>query len=76
MKDERMDSDIKWYEEIRELTARLDDDYTTGWFLDYDYIKNHYKLIAFGMSKQKKNRYWPRSNSANRIYWKVSEWCW
>ena len=27
--------------------------FTTGWVLDYDYIKNHYRLIAVDLSRQK-----------------------
>ena len=27
-------------------------DYTTGNLLDYEYFKDHYKLIAIGLSKQ------------------------
>ena len=27
--------------------------YTTGCLLDYDYIKNHYKLITVDLSRQK-----------------------
>ena len=45
------DSDIKRYEEIRKLTTGQD--YTTGCLLDYDYIKNHYKLTAVDLSRQK-----------------------
>ena len=29
------------------------DDYTTGCFLDYQYFKNHYKLTAVDLYKQK-----------------------
>ena len=29
------------------------EDYTTGCLLDYDYIKNHYRLIAVDLSRQK-----------------------
>ena len=29
------------------------EDYTTGSLLDYDYFKKHYKLVAFGLSRQK-----------------------
>ena len=26
------------------------EDYTTGFLLDYDYVKNHYRLIAVDLS--------------------------
>ena len=29
------------------------EDYTTGCLLDYDYIKNHYRLIAVDLSREK-----------------------
>ena len=38
-------SDIKLYEEIRKLTSNQGEDYTTGCLLEYEYIKNHYRLI-------------------------------
>ena len=38
------------YEVIIELSKN--NDYTTGNLLDYDYIKDHYKLIALDLSKQ------------------------
>ena len=51
--DQAIDSDIKWYKEIRKLTTGQGEDYTTGCLLDYDYIKNHYRLIAVDLSRQK-----------------------
>ena len=44
---------IKRYEEIRKLTTGQGEDYTTGCLLDFDYIKNHYRLIAFHLIRQK-----------------------
>ena len=51
--DQRIDSDIKRYEEIRKLTTGQGEDYTTGCLWDYDYIRNHYSLIAVDLSRQK-----------------------
>ena len=51
--DWAIDSDIKRYEEIRKLITGQVEDYTTGCLLDYDYIKNHYRLIAVDLSRQK-----------------------
>ena len=48
-----IDSDIKWYKEIRKLTTGQGEDYTIGCLLDYNYIKNHYRLIAVDLSRQK-----------------------
>ena len=51
--DQAIDSDIKQYEEIRKLLTGQRKDYTTGCLLGYDYIKNHYRLIALDFSRQK-----------------------
>ena len=44
---------IQIKEEIRKLTAERGEDYTPGCLLDYGYIKNHYRLIAVDLSRQK-----------------------
>ena len=44
------DSDIKQYEETRKLTTGQGKEYTTGCLLDYEYIKNHYRLIEVDLS--------------------------
>ena len=51
--DQPIDSDVKLYEDIIKLTIGQGEDYTTGCLLDYDYIKNHYRLIAVNLSRQK-----------------------
>ena len=51
--DQPIVSDVERYKEIRKLTTVQGEDYTTGCLLDYDCIKNHYKLIAVGLSRQK-----------------------
>ena len=51
--DQVIDSDIKQYEKIRKLTTGQGEVYTTGCSLDYEYIKNHYRLIAVDLSGQK-----------------------
>ena len=51
----------KTYEEIRNLTTGKDEDYTTGCFLDYGYIKNHFRLIAVDLSRQKKLDAYPKA---------------
>ena len=51
--DQATDSDIKRYEEIRKLITGQGEDYTTGCLLEYDYVKNHYRLIAVDLSRQK-----------------------
>ena len=51
--DQPSDSDIKRYEEIRKLTTDQGEDFATGCLLDYDCIKNHYRLVAVDLNKQK-----------------------
>ena len=48
-----IDSDLKCYEEIRKLTTGQVEDYATECLLGYEYIKNHYWLIAVDLSIQK-----------------------
>ena len=47
------DSNIKRCEEIRKLITGQGEDCTTGCLLDYNYVKNHYRLIAVDLSRQK-----------------------
>ena len=35
------------------LTTEQGEDYTTGCLLDYYYLKNHYRLTAVDLSRQK-----------------------
>ena len=50
-----INSDIKRYEKIRKLTTGHGKGYTTRCYLDYEYIKNHYRLITLidFLSRQK-----------------------
>ena len=43
---------IEKYDEIRKIARGKGDDYTTGCLLDYQYLKDHYQLIAVDLSKQ------------------------
>ena len=43
---------LKTYDNIRKLTTGQRDDYTTGYLLDYNYFKKHYKMLAIDLSKQ------------------------
>ena len=44
---------IKQYDEIRKISARRGDDYTTSCLLDFAYFERHYRLIAVDLRKQK-----------------------
>ena len=50
--DQSIDSDVKRYLEIRNSATGQGENYTTGYLLDYDYIKNHYRIIAVDLSRQ------------------------
>ena len=47
-----IDSDLKQYEEIKKLKTGQSEYYTTGRLLDYEYLKNHYRLIAVDINRQ------------------------
>ena len=51
--EKSIDSDVKRYKEITKLTGGQGENYTTGCLLDYEYLKNHYRLIAADLSTQK-----------------------
>ena len=51
--DQPIDDLIKQYDEVRKVSTRYGDDYTTGCLLDYVYFKDHYRLFAVDLSKQK-----------------------
>ena len=51
--DQPINDLIKQYDKIWKIPTGQEDDYTTGCFLDYQYFKYHYTLIAVDLSKQK-----------------------
>ena len=51
--DQPINDLIKQYHEVRKVSTGYGDDYTTGCLLDYAYFKDHYRLIAVDLSKQK-----------------------
>ena len=51
--DQAINSMIKTYEIIRKIAIGQADDYATGCLFDYYYFKDHYKMIAKDLSKQK-----------------------
>ena len=59
---------MKMYNEIRKIAAGKGDDYTTGCLLDYQYFKDHYQLIAVGLSKQKELDADPRAIQQIEFY--------
>ena len=51
--DQPINDSIKQYDEIRKISTRQGDDYTTSFLLDFAYFKNNYRLIEADLSKQK-----------------------
>ena len=51
--DNPIEMDIEKYRELKKVMIGKGEDYTTGSLLDFNYFKNHYKLVAVDLSKQK-----------------------
>ena len=51
--DNPIESDIEKHRELKKVMIGKGEDYTTGSLLDYNYFKEHYKLVAVDLSKQK-----------------------
>ena len=51
--DNPIESDIEKYRELKKVMIGKGEDYTTASLLDCNYFKNHYKLVAVDLSKQK-----------------------
>ena len=45
-------SNLKTYQNIRNITTSQGHDYTTGCLLDYSYFNDSYEMIAIDLSKQ------------------------
>ena len=50
--DQPINSMTKTYENTRKIATGQGDEYTTGFLLDYSYLKKNYKMIAVDLSKQ------------------------
>ena len=59
---------IRKYDEIRKIATGKGNDYTTGYLLDYQYLKNHYELITVDLSKQKVLDADPRATQQIELY--------
>ena len=68
-----IDSDIKQYKEIRKLTRWQGEDYTGGCLLDYDYVKNHYRLITVDLSTQKDLDVDPKAIQQIECVWQIKK---
>ena len=60
---------------IQNITTGQEDDYTTGFLLDYPYFKKYYKLISIDSSKQEVLDADPKAIQQIDFYWKSrSRW--
>ena len=50
--DQPARNDLITYDSIQKIAIGEGDDYTNGYLLDYNYIKNYYKIIAIDLSTQ------------------------
>ena len=64
------------FEEIRKLTTGLGEYYTSGFLLDYEYIKNHYELIAVDLSSQKELVENPKAIQQIEFVREFKKHCW
>ena len=69
--DQPISDQIKKYDEVRKIATGKGDDFTTGCFLDYQYFKDHYQLIAVDLSKQKELDADPRAIQQIESYGKL-----
>ena len=51
--DQPINDSTKQFNEIRKVSTRKGDDYTTGCLLDFAYFEKNYRLIAADLNKQK-----------------------
>ena len=70
--DQNISDDFKKYEELRKVMTGRVEDYTTGSLLDYDYLKNNYKLIR-DLSKQKVLDTNPKANHEVEFVYKFGD---
>ena len=66
--DQLINGEIKQYDEIRKIATGQGADYVAGCLLDYQYFKNHCKLIAVDLSKQKELDADPRAIQQIEFY--------
>ena len=59
--DQPINDQIKKFDETRKVATGKGDDYTTGYFLDYQYFKDHYQLTVANLSQQEELDSGPRA---------------
>ena len=53
--DHPVKSDMRTYDNICKIVTGQVDDYRTGCLLDYNYFKEHYKMVSIDLSKQQQH---------------------
>ena len=81
--DQPINDSIKQYDEVRKVSTRQGDDYTTGWLLDFSYFEKSCRLIAADLSKQRaldpdsraiqKNIFSGKANAGVMIYYNLEQ---
>ena len=66
--EQPIDSAIKRWKEKKKVSGQREN-HATKYFLNYDYIKNHYWLMTVDF----RIKCWSKSNSANRIWYKNTD---
>ena len=69
--DQPINDETKEYNKVRKVMTGKGDDYTIRYLLDYQYFKDHYKLIAVDLSKQKELDGDPRAMQQIEFYGKL-----
>ena len=59
----RVKNNIRTFDNIRKISTGQGDDYTTGYLLDYNYLKKYCKLIAIDSSKQQELDFDPKATN-------------
>ena len=71
--DQTINSDIKPYEEIKKLLTGQGEDCPTGCLLYYEYIKNHYRLIAVDLNRLKELDADLKAIQSIEVFWQLKK---
>ena len=59
--DQPVKNNIRTYDNIRKISLGQGDEYTTSCLLDYNYFKEHYKVMTIDLSKQQEPDFDPKA---------------
>ena len=69
--DQPVKNDIRTYDNIWNISTGQGDDYTTGYLVDYNYFKKHYKMIAIALSEQQELDSDPKAMQQINFTWNL-----